>query len=165
MTKIMNFLPLFALAAVLSLASCGENLFYDQLKDIPATGWTYRDTADFRFNISDTSVLYNLFAEVIYADTFSTQNLYVKLYTRFPDGKRPGKPCSFDLFNAVGAPNGKCSGGVCRVRIQLQERTVFRQPGEYCITMEQFMRHESVTGIRKVGLAIEKTETKRSFKK
>lgn len=150
---------------VLLMSSCGPDMFYHQEKDIKDAQWSYRDTADFHFNIQDTSVLYNLFVDFSYADTFPNQNLYLKLSTRFPDGKRLSKPCSFDLFNPQGATNGKCSGGKCNIRVQLQENAFFDQVGAYCITLEQFMRQDPVQGVTAVGLAIEKSANKRGAKK
>jgi gliding motility-associated lipoprotein GldH len=96
-----------------------------------------------------------------HADTFPSQNIYLKLYTRFPDGKRLSRTRSFDLFNAQGESNGECSGGKCHVHSLLQENAYFNRRGEYVIALEQFMRRDSLPGMLSVGLVIEKTEKKR----
>lgn len=145
----------------LAITACGPSYFYQSDTAIPAGGWMYRDTLDFGFTVADTSALYNLYLDTEYADSFPNQNLYLKLYTRFPDGKRLAKPYAFDLFDALGAAKGKCSGHTCTLRTLLQQNAFFNQTGPYTITVEQFMRRDSITGIRSVGLTVEKTAGKK----
>jgi len=146
---------------IFSLASCEQKILFEEVKTIPGGVWTYRDTLNFTFSVADTSELYNMYVDFDHADTFPTQNVYLKLRTLFPDGKRLGKTRSFDFFDNLGASKGKCSGGGCRVRSLLQDNAYFNRPGEYVITLEQFMRRDSLPGIRSVGLVVEKTGKKR----
>lgn len=144
------------------ILSCEQNFLFEEEKTIPEGMWAYRDTLNFAFTVTDTSALYNMYVDFEHADTFPNQNIYVKLHTLFPGGKRLGKTRSFDLFNMQGASNGQCSGGQCRVRSLLQDNAYFNTPGEYVITLEQFMRRDPVPGIRSVGLVIEKTGKKKT---
>ena len=137
------------------LSACQSRFYYEEQKDIPQGRWNYADTLDFRFSIADTSKTYNLYLDFGYLDTFPTQNLYLKLHTRFPDAKRLSKQISFNLFDAQGVPYGECSGHKCRYLAVLQENAFFNQPGEYVITAEQYTRRDSLPGILSVGLAIE----------
>ncbi len=152
---------IFFVFLVSSFASCGPDYLFDEDKKIADGQWQYRDTLDFRFTVTDTAQLYNMFADFEYADTFSTQNIYLKLHTRFPDGRRISKVRSFDLFDAQGTAIGKCSGHACKTRILLQDKAYFNLPGEYMITLEQYTRLDPLPGMNVVGLAVEKTGTKR----
>jgi gliding motility-associated lipoprotein GldH len=142
---------------VLCGVSCGPDYLFTEEKKIDAGQWTYRDTLDFKFTITDTAQLYNLFADIEYADTFPLQNVYMRLHTQFPDGKRLTRVRSFDLFDVQGNATGKCSGHTCDTRFMLQEKAFFNLPGTYTITMEQFTRRDPLPGIRTAGLAVEKT--------
>jgi gliding motility-associated lipoprotein GldH len=157
-----NMKQLLFLVIVLSclFSACGPNYFYQSSKDIPDGIWRYKDTLDFPFTIEDTAALYRIYVDFSHSDTFPNQNLYMKISTLFPDGKRVSKPYSFDFFNAQGASNGSCSGRRCSLQAVLQENAVFRQPGKYVLTFEQFMRKDAVPGIRSVGLTLEKTKQK-----
>jgi gliding motility-associated lipoprotein GldH len=146
------------LATIVVFTACGPNYLFEEEKDIQTEGWTYADTLDFRFSIADTAALYNLSVAFSYADTFPNQNVYIKFYTKFPDGKRLSKPLSFDLFDPEGKPAGKCSGGTCSTNIPIQQNAFFEKPGEYVITLEQFGRREALPGIKTIGLMVEKTE-------
>ena len=95
-----------------------------------------------------------------HADSFPSQNLYVKFYTRFPDGKRLSVPLSFDFFDAQGNPTGKCSGGDCRTKIAIQQNAFFNKTGEYVLTLEQFGRRDPMPGVEAVGVTVEKTGKK-----
>jgi len=151
---------LIFLALTCSIASCGPDYFYQAEKEIAQGRWTYADTLDFAFDIRDTAALYNLYVQFEYADSFPSQNIYVKFHTRFPSGKRLGKPLSFDFFDPLGKPAGDCSGQNCSAQIAIQQKAFFEAPGQYTITLEQFGRQDSLPGITKVGLAIEKTGKK-----
>ncbi len=156
--------PIFFVLLVSSLASCGPDYLFEEEKKIADGQWNYRDTLDFRFTVTDTAQLYNLFADFAYADTFSTQNIYLKLHTRFPDGRRVSRIRSFDLFDAQGSAVGKCSGHACNTRILLQDKAYFNLVGEYMITLEQFTRRDPLPGMSEIGLAVEKTGAARPGK-
>ena len=150
------FIFLIAFAALFS--ACGPDYLYEQHTEVPNAQWAYRDSMDFSFRIEKTDALYNLYLEFVHADTFATQNIYVQLHTRFPDGKTLKKTISFDLFDEKGAPKGDCSGGKCADRILIQQDAFFETPGEYRIVVEQYTRTERLPGIYGVGLMVEKTE-------
>lgn len=160
-TVIMSFRFIFPVCIAFGIVSCEQNFLFEEKKEIPGGVWTYRDSLDFRFTVTDTAELYNMYVDFEHADTFPNQNIYLKLFTRFPDGKRLSRARSFDLFNAQGESNGHCSGHKCQVRSLLQNNTYFNRPGEYTITLVQFMRQDSLPGVKAVGLVVEKIGKKR----
>ncbi|MFN0213006.1 MAG: gliding motility lipoprotein GldH [Saprospiraceae bacterium] len=143
---------------IFSLTACGPSYLFDEEKTIPNGQWAYRDTLDFKFNVSDTSAIYNILVDFVYADSFPNQNIYVKFYTLFPDGRRLSKPLSFDFFDPIGNPAGKCSGDECRAQISIQQNAFFQKTGDYTITLEQYGRLDPLPGIIKVGLSVEKVQ-------
>lgn len=145
-------------AFFLLLGACTPSYYYDEEKTLPNGQWTYANALAFRFSIPDTSATFNLYLDFEYADTFPTQNLYLKLYTTFPDGKRLEKLKSFDFFDAQGAPIGQCRGHKCRLQVMLQENAYFNQVGEYNLVFEQFMRRDSLPGIYTAGLILEENK-------
>lgn len=143
------------------LFGCSEPFAYKAEHAFPQGKWAYADTVDFNVPVSDTSHLYNLYIEFNHVDTFPNQNIYLKLYTRFPSGKRVNRIRSFDLFDVEGKATGKCSGDECSTRLLLQDNLYFNQLGDHLITLEQFTRSNPVGGIRSVGILLEKTDKKR----
>lgn len=157
----MRILIALLVLFVASLVACGPDYLFEEEKPIPNQQWAYVDTLDFTFNVEDTTALYNLYVHFGYADTFPNQNVYVKFYTCFPDGKRLSKPLSFDLFDPMGNPTGKCSGGKCSARIGIQENAFFNQVGAYTVTLEQYGRRDPLPGLRALGFSVERTEKKK----
>ncbi|MEO6037107.1 MAG: gliding motility lipoprotein GldH [Saprospiraceae bacterium] len=150
-----NFAWLPITLFIFCLAACGS--FYQEEQKIPRDGqWAYGDTLNFSFTITDTVSHYNFYLDFEHRDTFSCQNVYLKLSTRFPDGHRLTKVRSFDFFDQQGALLGKCSGHTCTLRTVLQENAYFKETGEYVLTVEQNTRIEPLPGINSVGLTLEK---------
>jgi gliding motility-associated lipoprotein GldH len=145
----------------LSMAACNDQYVFKAEKPVGTDGWSYTDTLDFKVPVTDTTQLYNLYISFTHADTFPNQNIYVKLYTRFPDGKRVSRLRSFDLFDVQGKPVGHCAGNKCETKILLQDKLYFNQIGEHLITLEQYARTNPLTGIQSLGILLEKTATKR----
>jgi len=155
-----HFLYLF-LPAIALLSACSSDVLYESTVEIPGAVWTYQDTVDFKFEVRDTSALYDLYVDFSYRDDFPHQNVYLMLYTLFPDGTRLNRQYTFDLFDAKGVSTGTCSGHDCRVRILLQENAFFDQAGAYVLTLEQYTRRDSLPGIGSVGFALRDSGKKR----
>jgi gliding motility-associated lipoprotein GldH len=145
------FLILLAFAA-----ACGNTYHYDAERELPDGVWPYADSVAFDFTIADTAARYNLYLDLAHADTFSKQNVYLRFHTVFPDGKRASSVLSFDLFNSLGAANGACRGGRCTLQSVLQQNARFAQAGDYRLVVEQWMRQDSLRGIYRVGMMVEK---------
>jgi gliding motility-associated lipoprotein GldH len=89
---------------------------------------------------------------------YAHQNIYLRLKTRFPNGQRTTDVQSLDFYNSTGQSTGDCSGGNCQVTFDLQKNARFRLPGDYSLTVEQWMRRDSVTGIKNITLAVKKSK-------
>jgi gliding motility-associated lipoprotein GldH len=158
---IINILSLFLLA----FSACEKNYFFDQKKTVANLNfWTYKDSLKYDFDLADTSVTYNLMMEVEHADQFAFENLYVKIHTIFPSGKRLGKLKSLQLIAPTGGWLGQKTGESVRSRLILQDHTIFKEFGHYSIVFEQFMRRDSLPGIQSIRFLVEKTDEKRAFK-
>lgn len=157
---IKNF-SLTLLLAAICFTACDDDYLFKEKKEIQGGRWSYADSLSYTISVADTAALYNLYIEFEHADTFPTQNLYLKLHTRFPDGKTVHKQRSFEFFDFEGNPIGKCSGGRCTVKALLQNNLYFNQIGDYVIGLEQFTRINPLPGIAGISLLLEKTEKKR----
>lgn len=149
MTKTALFLGL------LLFVSCQPKAVLDEKKTFPEGQWLHADTLDFGVDIADTLGKYDLFLDLEHSPDFPNQNLYIKIYTRFPDGQRPGKLVSLELADKSGAWFGRCNNKRCRLTIPIQERAFFDNPGPYVFTLEQYTRLDPLPGINSVGMRIQ----------
>lgn len=154
-------IPASLLSFLLLLSACGPNYVYEKSYGIEEEAWRYRDTLDFEFAIEDTSTIYNLWLEIEHSTSFSNQNLYTQIHTKFPSGDRITEQLSLELANKAGQWLGDCSADYCELRIPIQQGAYFDQTGEYQITVEQYMRRNPVEGVRSLAFRLEDTGQRR----
>lgn len=150
-----NRLLFFLVSALLT--ACGPDYIYEKQYPLEEEGWAYADTLDFTFSIDDTLTLYNLYLEVTHTTDYAYQNLYTRIYTRFPSGERKGQTVSLELADRTGAWQGDCRGQTCRFLAPIQMNAFFNEPGAYVFTLEQYMRESPVAGLQTVGFKLEET--------
>ena len=155
---IMKILGLF-FAVMLFCIGCGDNYIANETKTIPAYGWTYRDSLAYHFDISDTTKLYNLYLDIKHDDTYPLQNLYTFIKTDYPNGKQYKQQLNIDLASKSGNWNGKKSwfGNEYNTRIVLQEGAFFNQIGTYKLGLQQYLRQDSLQGLKSLTFCVENT--------
>jgi gliding motility-associated lipoprotein GldH len=156
MSSIFSHFGLFF--SLLLFTACGDRPVFESTKQFEQGIWMYRDTVNFDFNIADTSARYDLGLVLQHAVNYPNQNIYVRLKTKFPDGRRVTDVQSFDFFDQQGKALGKCSGNGCSLESELQKNTKFRQAGNYVLTVEQWMRRDSLAGIEQITLSVAKAK-------
>ena len=145
------------------IIGCGPDFIYHEEYETREGKWAYMDTIDFRVRIVDTLAIYNLSLDVEHSTEYAFQNLYVNIYTDFPNGGRLKKLVSLELANKGGIWLGDCSRKFCTLNIPIQQGAFFNEPGEYIFTLEQHMRIDPIPGIKGFALKIEDTGEKRKF--
>lgn len=161
-----NYLMLLCMALVLALfVSCNPNRVYEENIDIPKNVWDKNFKTTYEVAIQDTAQLYRLSVNVRHTNFYQFSNVWIMIYTTFPDGKTLSKRVELPLSNAEGKWHGECLGDICDVNITIQEKTYFNQKGQYKFVFEQIMRNKSINidqlpGIMSMGLLIEKIEKK-----
>lgn len=143
---------LFGLCATV-LVGCGPEVVYEARHELPGS-WTYADSADFRYEIGDTSRGYDLALTLEHTDAFATQNLYARFVTTYPSGGREVQDVSLELADRFGNWLGECRGEACVLTIPLQRGARYPAPGNYGLTLLQHGRTEQLPGLEAVGLAV-----------
>lgn len=134
--------------------ACNPSPFYQETHELPADGWSYADTQEFEFEITDTLKRYNLSLMVDHSTAYEFQNLYIQLVTIFPNADTLMQPISFNLADPQGRWHGDCGSKSCQVEISLQENAFFEQVGKYQISINQHMRIDPVSNIRSLKLIL-----------
>ena len=149
-------LYLFFSIIMLFFVGCKQNEIYHEESPIETAIWDYNNPKSFTFSISDTAHLYNMFLLAEYSSAYSKQNIYLRIKTKFPNGRETEVVRSYNLFNMQGERQGDCSGEFCTLKIFLQENTKFKETGDYTVVFEQYTREPQLAGLQSIGLAIEK---------
>lgn len=153
--KIINNLLLSVI--FFAMSSC-QTYFFDEKNEFKDGEWNFKTLVDFKFNIDDTTRVYNLFLEVNHSTEYSAQNFYSRVHVRFPDGQERKQQISVELADGRGEWIGKCSGKNCVRRIPFMPNAVFDRTGNYQLKFEQFSRTETLKGVKSMRLIIEKTD-------
>ena len=159
---------LFFLFVLISISfSCSkEKVILEKEVDVKESiGWMFSDSLSVDFSISDTNRLYAMRLQLNHTPDFNFENVYTRIHTLFPDGKLSAQTLSLALTNETGAWVGQCNKTVCKVEIALQEQIIFPAKGNYKITVAQFMRTDTLSGIGNIRfLLIDTGERKYSTK-
>mgnify|MGYP003866118637 CR=1 FL=1 len=142
------------------LGSCGPNYSFKETKDIPEKGWSYQNKLSFDFEVNDTSQLHDLFIQIEHKETFSTQNIYVNVYTGMKGEALKKNEISLELFSKLGLPIGSCRNELCKTLIPIQTSTFFDKVGTYVFEIEQNNRANPLRDIQSVTFLIQKGGTK-----
>lgn len=151
----------FFLTCIFIVLACTKPSFYQATLQPSNATWTYNEPLSFDFRIEDTTAFYDLFLEVQHSPEYPFQNLYVKIITKHPEGEPQEDIVSLELANELGLWEGKCKGERCKVIIPLQTKARFDKVGVYTLQFNQYTRTDSLNGVLKLGLQIQKMGAKR----
>ncbi len=150
---------------LISLQGCMPSPFYQKQYAVPGNAWQYSFKPTFTFNISDTSVLYNLSFLVRHTEAYPYSNIWIWVYL-----KQPGKD-SFEksrieipLAETSGKWMGRGMGEIWEQSMPVTTNNsamMFNKPGIYEIKLEQNMRVNPLPEILQVGLRVEKNTSVR----
>lgn len=150
----MKHLPALILLSLSVLTACGPRYVIKEKKAIEEGVWKYADSLQFEAEIKDTSKVYDIALEVEHAPDYGFQNVYIRIHTQFPGGKRLSQPLSLELAGKAGNWLGKCGRKKCRLIVPIQQNAYFNEKGIHRFTVEQYMRMEALPGITGIGLHI-----------
>ena len=137
--------------------ACDHETLYEETKTIPQP-WTYTDKIQFDYAVQDTTKAYDLNVQIIHADSFAYENMYVMVTTIFPGGDSTRNQLSLQLASSDGQWQGVCSRNTCNLSIPMSSAAYFRQPGQYSLIFEQHSREDALHGIESLGLIIKETQ-------
>jgi gliding motility-associated lipoprotein GldH len=140
------------------LASCDDQVVFEENKAIENGNWKNTDNVHFQFNITDTVSFHDFFINVRNGEEYPYSNVYLFMEMEFPNAKR-----SIDTINCYLAdPTGKWLGtGIGKLydqRFRIRNRKQFPLAGRYTVTIRQGMRTPELEGIYDVGFRISKSE-------
>lgn len=146
---------LLGLLLLYCTSSCNDHVVYEQLTTIPNDTWTYENAITFNVPITDTNQLYNIYLNIDHTTDYYYQNLYTFIQTTYPSGRTVGNPLTFDLADKLGKWHGNCQKEQCHYTIQLQRAVNFKELGDHKITVQQYMRKDSLEAIGAIGFLLE----------
>jgi gliding motility-associated lipoprotein GldH len=145
---------LFCLCSFFCL-SCGEKAFYEQYESIEGGYWEKDTEYYFSFNITDTSIPYDLTIEIRNNSLYPYQNLWIFSKEEQPSGAVLQDTTECFLADDYGKWLGK---GVSVFQSDHILHSRYYEKGVYTVGFRQGMRNGRLAGVQEIGLRIMKSD-------
>ena len=158
----MRFVFSFA-TSILFLTSCDDQRVFEKYNDLDGRQWSVHEKPSFEFEISDTTLSYNLYCNVRNSSTFPYSRIFIGSTVADSTGNELRKELlTLNLFDRkTGKPFGSSAlGDIFDHRIQILSGYSFKSVGRYNVTFEQFMRQDTLSGVLSIGVRVEKVKPK-----
>jgi gliding motility-associated lipoprotein GldH len=149
---------LFSLICFISLlcfSGCDKARIIDENKEIPASGWYYKNNLGFDFEIKDTNRVYSVYVNVRANNEYPFSNLFIMLHQRTPSNKDTSFRRELTLIDPNGKWLGKGLGDLFDFQIPVMERVRFKEKGLYHFDVAQNMRLDTLPHIMAAGMRVE----------
>jgi len=146
------------LAAIFFLSACQFNTVYDKIESVAGGEWDKNKSVHFEVEISDTISSYKFYIVVHNTTDYRYSNLFVFLSTHFPNGNITRDTIECILADASGRWYGKGWGNVKETDILLKPNLIFPLSGKYKFFIQQAMRNDTLTGIKRIGIRLDKND-------
>lgn len=148
------------LLSCLLLGSCVSSPYFQREEAIPQNAWQYDFKPTFKFDISDTTALYNLYFLINHTEAYPFSNIWVWIYTKEPgDSTFKKSRIEIPLAESNGKWMGRGMGELWQQEMPItrnDDPMVFNKKGTYEIRFEQNMRVNPLPEVLHVGLRVEK---------
>jgi len=143
----MRLLYIISFAAFLMLCiACKERPHFSKKINIKGN-WNYENQLVFPIEIDQLDDTYDLILALTYGTNFGYQNIYVKIITQYPSGKKNEDIISLNLTNGSGLFLGNCNSSKCAIDLLLQEKFNFNEKGTHTITLIQNGRVDNLESV------------------
>ncbi|QQS30946.1 MAG: gliding motility lipoprotein GldH [Sphingobacteriales bacterium] len=142
----------------LQFFGCSTNTVFEKNIKLAEGTWKYENIPVFEPEISDTVSRYNLYLNLRHSNDYAFSNMWVKVHTTLPSGKKMESRVELPLADKSGKWFGKDSGSIINQQVSIQSNAIMPELGKYKFELEQNMRVDALTEVISVGLTIEKTQ-------
>ena len=151
---------LFPFLLVLLLSSCLSSPYYQKEYTVPGNKWAYEYQPSFKFEVTDTTALYNLQFLIRHTDAYPYSNIWLMIYTKKPgDTVFEKTRIEIPLAEPSGKWLGRGMGEIWEHRMPIShegDTVMLRKKGMWEIKFSQDMRMNPLPEVLQVGLRVQK---------
>jgi len=149
---------LLLLILALVIYSCDADRFFDHSKTLPESGWHKDSILSFAVDVQDTSGLYDFYITLRNSSNYQYRNFYLFFSTTLPNNNITRDTIELMLASLEGKWLGKGFGALKDNQILIRKNLKFPLRGTYIFKIEQAMRLENLSGIKNIGIRIERAK-------
>ncbi len=142
------------------MVSCDSNRIYEENFSVENNVWNKEDVKSFAFDITDTLSPLDLFVNIRTTTDYAYSNLYIFLYSEYPNGYTDKDTLEFILAESDGKWLGESSGTVVENQILISRGGRFPNSGKYLFKIQHAMREPDLPEIIDIGFRVAFMEAK-----
>lgn len=151
--KIVSLMGLACLLA--GIYSCKSDLAFSGAESLPSKGWFFKDTLSFSPALEKQGATYDIRLWVRHTKQYNYSNIWVRVISEAGLTADSTGLVEIPLADKTGRWLGQCSQSYCTAEVTLAKGINLGDPGAFRIDVVQYMREETLQGIREVGVEIE----------
>lgn len=146
---------------IILTAGCLSSPYYQKQYPMAHNEWSYDNKPSFKFEVTDTNALYNVYFLMRHTDAYPYSNIWLIVKTKKPgDSTFERTRLEIPLAEPSGKWLGRGMGGIWEHRMPISnngDTVMLRKPGIWEIELEQNMRMNPLPEVLQAGLRVEKT--------
>lgn len=155
-----QFFNILCIAVLLfNLVACDSDRIYEENLPFEDNTWRSEDIKTFSFDVTDTISPVNVFVNLRTTTEYPYSNIYVFLYSVFPNGNSEKDTLEFLLAKPDGEWLGENSGTVVEFKGLIASGGRFSTQGNYQFQLQHAMREDELAEVIDVGICVETMET------
>ena len=152
----MNNKLILFFVLIIAFVACDTNRVFDDFYKVKTTGWHKDSVAVFNFEITDTTLNYDLFISSRNLENYPYSNLWLFVDVVAPDSSSIRDTIEYQMAEPNGKWIGKGTGGIYFIQNYYKSGVSFPINGMYKINIQHGMRGENLKGINNIGLRVAK---------
>lgn len=147
----------FWFVLLLAALSCNTIDVYEKTKMFPSHSWKESESPSFKFEVTDTTSLYNIFFVIRHQDAYRYNNIWVNITMNGPKDSLQVKR-EFILADNKQGWLGSGMDDIYEHRIAFNNKPAALKKGTYTFSLQQAMREDPLEQILNVGIRVEKVK-------
>ncbi len=139
------------------LTSCGSSDIYNQYDTFADNNWHFDSISRFAVEVKDTSLHYNVFVNLRHTEEYTYQNFWLFVESIGADSMLHRDTIGVEVADMYGKWRGAGSASMFQLAVPLSLNQQFAKPGIYQYALRHGMRDTVLSGIKNIGIRIEKT--------
>lgn len=159
--RISNMVIKYVIFVLITIAFvyCGNPDIIDKQMDVDEKSWDVNQKLKVELEINDTISTYNFFINVRNTTDYKFSNFFLFIKTIFPNGQMAIDTLECVLADYQGKWIGRGNGKYRDNRILFKNKVLFPMKGKYTLEIEHALRTKYASGIKSIGIRIEKNKT------
>ncbi|MDP4210581.1 MAG: gliding motility lipoprotein GldH [Bacteroidota bacterium] len=143
---------------ILLLPACNIDSVYENTHSIESGAWSKKQAIGFDIPVTDTINGHNIYITLRNTEEYPYSNLFIFVTTRSPKGAVKKDTIELTLADEKGKWYGRGLAGIWSYERIIKQNIRFPYSGKYHMEFVQAMRDDNLTGIKDIGIKVERVK-------